>query len=193
MYKDMVELLSPAQQGDFQISHFEITTKDICAMIDGISPGRYVKLTHNGEVVMSNTDMEQRTNREFCRKANGDILIGGLGIGMIVMAIQDKEEVNSITILEKNKEVIDIVASQLLFNSKVNIINADVFEWKPSKGWRFDCIYMDIWNYVNTDVYKREMLPLKRKYAHYLKSLDRSPKRFNCCWAEWQAKNGCRL
>lgn len=193
MYKDMAKLLSPAKQGDFEISHFEVPTNSIRAMIDGISPGKYVKLTHNGEVVMSNTSMEKRTNMEFCCKANGDILIGGLGIGMIIMAIQDEDEVTSITVLEKNQEVIDMVDSQLSFNSKVSIINADVYEWKPRKGQRFDCIYMDIWNYVNSDIYRKEMLPLKRKYAHYLKPLEQSPKRFNHCWAEWQAKNEYRL
>ena len=35
---------------------------------------------------------------------------------MIIMAIQDKPEVNSITVIEKNQEVIDLVASQLKFN-----------------------------------------------------------------------------
>ena len=189
----MTELLQPAECGNFKISHFEVTSKDIRAAIDGIYPGRYVKLTENGRVVMSNTDMEKRTNREFCNCANGDVLIGGLGIGMIIMAIQDNPAVNSITVLEKNQEVIDLVASQLEFNDKVNIIHADVFSWKPARGQKFDCIYMDVWEYINEDIYREEMLSLKRKYAHYLKPKDESPKRFNKCWAEWNAKNGRRL
>lgn len=52
---------------------------------------------------------------------------------------------------------------------------------------------MDIWNYVNSDVYQDEMKPLKRKYGRYLKSKDDSPNRFNECWAEWKAKNNRRL
>lgn len=78
---------------------------------------------------MSDTNMEKRTNSDFCINAYGDIIIGGLGIGMIIMAIQDKPEVNTITVIEKNQEVIDLVASQLNFNDKVNIVCADVFEW----------------------------------------------------------------
>ena len=193
MYQNMVELLNPRKVGDYELSHFTVSDNDIRARIDGIWAGKYVKLTHNGDVVMSNTAMEERTNREFCRVAHGDILVSGLGIGMIIVAIQDNPNVNSITIIEKSPEVIEMVASQLPFNDKVKIINADVFEWKPEKGQKFDCIYHDIWNWVNSDVYEEEMKPLKRKYCHYLKSKEISPNRFHKCWVEYQAKNNLRL
>ena len=159
----------------------------------GIEPGKYIRLAHNDECVMSDTTMEKYTNLDFCANAYGDIIIGGLGIGMIIMAIQDKSEVNSITVIEKNQEVIDMVASQLNFNDKVNIICADVFEWKPERGVKYDMAYMDIWNWINEDVYKNEMQPLKRKYARFLKSKNENPRRFNKCWAEYQAKTGRRL
>ena len=162
-------------------------------MFDGITPGKYIRLLHNGECVMSDTNMEKRTNSDFCINAYGDIIIGGLGIGMIIMAIQDKPEVNTITVIEKNQEVIDLVASQLNFNDKVNIVCADVFEWKPERGVKYDMAYMDIWNWINEDVYKNEMQPLKRKYARFLRSKNENPRRFNKCWAEYQAKTGRRL
>lgn len=191
---DLSEYIKPCRIGDFEIDIFEISCKkDFRAIIDGIPEGRYVRLRHKGQVVMSNTLMEQRTNRYFCCNAHGDVLIGGLGIGMIIMDIQDKENVTSITVIEKNQEVIDLVASQLPLNDKVKIICADVFAWKPDKGVKYDCIYMDIWNYVNSEVFKNEMLPLKRKYCHYMKNKDESPKRFTKCWAEWHAKNNKRL
>lgn len=193
MYKNMTELLKPCKIGDYEISHFTVDNKSIRAMIDGIPAGDYVRLTYNGDVVMSDTPMEQRTNRKFVREANGDVLVGGLGIGMIVLAIQDKPDVNSITIIEKSHEVIEMITSQLKFNDKVKIINADVFTWKPEKGQKFDCIYMDIWNWVNSDVWEEEMKPLKRKYCHYMKSKEENPKRFTECWAEYQAKNNLRL
>ena len=193
MYKNMVELLSPTENGDFKLENFRIENGNLSAILQGINPGNYIRLMHNGEVVMSDTYMEKRTNSGFCMNAYGDVLIGGLGIGMIIMAIQDNENVKSITVLEKYQEVIDMITPQLPFNDKVNIICADVFDWKPKKGQKFDCIYMDIWNYVNSDVYQEEMKPLKKKYGHYLKNKEESPNRFNECWAEWQAKNNRRL
>ena len=193
MYKNMIELLEERENNGWKLEKFEIKQGNFRAMIDGIMPGKYIRLTHNGECVMSDTDMEQRTNLRFCSKAYGDIIIGGLGIGMIIMAIQDKPEVKSITVIEKNQEVIDLVASQLNFNEKVNIICADVFEWKPERGVKYDMAYMDIWNWINEDIYKKEMQPLKRKYERFLRSKDINPNRFNECWAEYQAKNGRRL
>ena len=189
----MSELLDEKEINGWKLEKFEIKQGNFRAMIDGIMPGKYIRLTHKGECVMSDTSMEQRTNLRFCSKAYCDIIIGGLGIGMIIMAIQDKPEVKSITVIEKNQEVIDIVASQLNFNNKVKIIHADVFEWKPERGVKYDMAYMDIWNWINEDIYKKEMQPLKRRYARFLRNKNENPNRFNECWAEYQAKTGRRL
>ena len=193
IYKNMSELLEERELNGWKLQKFKIESDNIRARFDGITPGKYIELLHNGECVMSDTNMEKRTNSDFCINAHGDIIIGGLGIGMIIMAIQDKPEVNTITVIEKNQEVIDIVASQLNLNDKVNIICADVFEWKPERGVKYDMAYMDIWNWINEDVYKKEMQPLKRKYARFLRSKKENPRRFNKCWAEYQAKTGRRL
>lgn len=193
MYKDMTKLLEDKKVGNWKLEKFEIKSGNLRAMFGGISPGMYIRLLHNGECVMSNTAMEKQTNAEFCAKAHGDIIIGGFGIGLIIMAIQDKPEVHSITVIEKNREVIEIVASQLELNDKVKIVYEDVFKWKPEKGKKYDMVYMDIWNWINKDVYEREMLPLKRRYARFLKSKEENPNRYNKCWAEYQAKNGKKL
>lgn len=193
MYFEMADLLEDRQIGDWKLEKFTIESNNLMARMQGITPGTYVRLTHRGECVMSNTNMEKRTNMDFCINAHGDVLIGGLGIGMIILAIQDKPEVKSITVIEKNQEVIDIIASQLNFNEKVNIICADVFEWKPEKGVKYDVSYMDIWNWVNEDVYEKEMKPLKRRYARFLRSKQENPNRYNKCWVEYQARTGRRL
>lgn len=193
MYMEMADLLEDRQIGDWKLEKFTIESNNLMARMQGITTGTYVRLTHKGECVMSNTNMEKRTNMDFCINAHGDVLIGGLGIGMIILAIQDKPEVKSITVIEKNQEVIDMVASQLNFNEKVNIICADVFEWKPEKGVKYDVSYMDIWNWVNEDVYEKEMKPLKRRYARFLRSKQENPNRYNKCWVEYQARTGRRL
>ena len=194
IYKNMADILTEKSVGNHKLTKFTVGRNDLYAMVRcGISPGTYIKLTHNGEVVMSDTSMEKRTNMDFCFNAHGDVLIGGLGIGMIILAIQDRPDVRSITVLEKYQDVIDLVANDLPLNDKVRIINADVFDWRPEKGTKYNCIYMDIWNYINAEVYKKEMVPLTRKYSHYLISKDEDPKRFVDCWAKWEAKNEMRL
>lgn len=159
------------------------------ARLERILPGTYVRLLYDCDCEMSNTNMEEITNYDFCDHAYGDVLIGGLGIGMIILAIQNKPEVKSITIIEKNQEVIDMIAPQLKFNDKVKIIRADVFEWKPDPGVKYDVSYMDIWNGINKDIYEKQMKPLKKRYARFLRSKKDNPNRYNKCWAERQAKN----
>lgn len=189
MYKDMTEVLLEKEQNGWKLEKFEVKNDDLLyAFRSGVDPDNYIRLMHDGKLVMSDTDMEKRTNAEFCSKAHGDVLIGGLGIGLIVLAIQDKPEVNSITILECNQDVIDLVATQLPLNNKVKIVNADVFTWKPDKGIRYDTIYMDIWPLISKEIYQKEMRVLKKKFARYLKSKDLNPNRFNKCWAEYYAK-----
>lgn len=193
LYYNMAGLLEDHKIGNWELQHFTIEDGNLRAWRDRISPGTYIRLTHNGTCVMSDTEMEKRTNLEFCCKANGDVLIGGLGMGMIILAIQDKPEVKSITVIEKNQEVIDLVAPQLNFNGKVEIICADVFDWRPDQGVKYDVSYMDIWTGINEAIYKKEMQPLKRKYARFLRSKADNPKRYNGCWAEYEAKTGRRL
>ena len=45
-------------------------------------PGTYTRLIVNGHLMMSDTDAEMRDHWEPIRRANGHILINGLGIGM---------------------------------------------------------------------------------------------------------------
>ena len=192
MFPKMYEILKPCKCGSVEVDIMNFTKENIPlrALMSGISEGKFARLLVNGHVMMSETPMEHRTNREFVWEAHGDVLVGGLGLGMILLAVQDKEKVRSITVIEKNQDVIDAVYHQLPLNQKVTLIQDDVFTWKPDR--KYDCVYMDIWSYVNEDVYE-EMKTLKRKYGHFLKTKEESPDRFNRCWAEYYAKSGRAL
>ena len=160
-----------------------------------IPPGNYVKLERNseslmGDIIMSDTPMEKRTNAIAVIKARRDVLIGGFGLGMVVLAMHDKPEVKSITVIENNKEIIDNIATALPLNNKVKVIHGDVYEWKPQRGKKYDTIWLDIWDNINSDIYKEEMIPLKNKYTRYL---SKSPNRWIKCWAELEAKHDRRL
>lgn len=192
MYKDMSLILKDGQAGDFKLQHYDISDNNFYAVVRcGIPPGRYIRLINRCDCVMSDTPMEKETNRDFVRNAHGNVLIGGLGIGLIILAIQDKEDVKKITVVEKNCEVIELVGKQLPLNSKVNIVNDDVFEYKPLL--KYNTIYMDIWNYINKDVYNKQMEPLINRYRKYLVPKTEDENRYIDCWCKRQAKNGERI
>jgi len=183
------------QIGEYRLENFEITPENQ-SFRNPIPYGKYVRLLKGSglftEVIMSNTPMEMRTNAEFVRKAHGNILIAGLGIGMVLLAIQDKPMVKSITVVEYSPEVMQMVLPQLPLNNKVKVVQGDIFEWSPPRGTKYDVIYFDIWNYINSDVYE-EMKLLKNRFRHRLVSKKENPDSFMSCWAEREAKSNSRL
>jgi hypothetical protein len=127
--------------------------------------GKHVRLVVNGETMMSNTEMEKASNREFVREAKGDVLIAGLGIGLIINPIIKKPEVTSVTVIEKYQGVIDLVSKHIA-HPKLLIINDDIFTWKTKL--MFDTIYFDIWPNITTDSLP-EIATLNRRFARRLK------------------------
>lgn len=193
-FKKMSNILEEKETDRFKLEKFTINEKQ--QLFERIPKGDYIRLLDkkrgwNG-CVMSDTPMEHRTNYEILRKAEGDVLIGGLGIGMILMPLMEKEEVKSITIVEKYEDIIDIVGKQLPLNDKVKIINEDIFNNTFKRGTKFDTIYFDIWNFINSDVYE-EMKELKKIYKRCLKSKKENPNSWMGCWAEQEAKTNSRL
>lgn len=191
MYANMSDILQERKVGDYALEKFEIGENNLYAMLHGVPCGKYIRLRHGIEVVMSDTDMEKRTNARFVANAHGNVLIGGLGIGMILLAIQDKTDIEKITVVEKSAEVIELVKDQLPLNSKVEIVHSDVWEYVPS--CKFNTIYMDIWNFINTDVYKGSMKPLLSRYRKFLVSKEDDANRYIDCWCRNEAKRGVRI
>lgn len=148
------------KQGVAQISHIEFDeSKDymfnLRAVRDGGSMfrmynGKYVRLHINGELMMSDTAMERISNKDFMDNAKGRVLIAWLGLGLIISNIIDKPEVTEVVVIEKYQDVIDLVSPKFA-NPKLKVICADIDEWRPEKGEKFDTIYFDIWADITTD------------------------------------------
>lgn len=135
-------------------------------MRGGMIPGDYVILwsKDRGCVVMSDTPMERYTNRSLIANAHGDICILGLGIGMVIFYLIEEQSfrsiyddleptLNSITIIEKDKELIDLIEPLIRNNVyfeesmiSLNIVNADAYEYPKICNRRYDLVYADIWD-----------------------------------------------
>lgn len=145
------------------IHTFEITKDNWYTIIsDGILPGKYVSLNrkgmgHENSCMMSDTPMERFTNQEFINNATGNILIAGLGIGMLPAALVLKDDVSSITILENDQEIIDMVEPLLQKyvngHEKIHIIKANAYTFPLTyDGPKFDYLWLDIWaDFPNTE------------------------------------------
>lgn len=179
LFVPMVKLLPEGQKGLASIKHFEVDEKfSILSSLrrEPVDPGKYCKLEVGHELMMTDTQMEQRTNAEFVRRAHGNVLIAGLGIGMIVAATIDKPEVRSITVVEKYQDVIDLVSPHF---PGIDCVCADIRSWRPATERRFNTIYFDIWPSICGDNLV-EIYALERAFRKYLDRSD--PDRWMASW-----------
>ncbi len=162
------------ESGDWKVERYTVTAKDL--MITNmrimfapgmahrtIDPGTYTKLTCRGRIVMTDTKAEIYENYEPVFQAKGDVLLNGLGLGVVLLALLNKPDVNDITVVEKSKDVLDLVGPHYQC-PRVKFIHADARQWRPAKGTRFSVVWHDIWNDICEDNLD-EMKFLHRAYG----------------------------
>ena len=143
----------------FSISNEESKFYNLKSLLNGnggfdcVTAGQYVKLSVNNILMMSDTDMEKRTNYEFISNAKGDVMIAGLGIGLILHNLEKKVktgEVKSITVYEKYQDVIDLITPYYK-HLPITVKCEDILNYLPPKEEMYNTIYFDIWPTINTD------------------------------------------
>jgi hypothetical protein len=203
-YTQVYNYLPEIKSGNFEIKHFQMTKDEVkwemvknmrdYWLVSGLQYNyTYTKLILDGQVWMSDTPMERNTNRDFLTHAYGDVLIFGLGIGLIVYPLLSCPNIKSITVIEKDQGLIDLVTPELKKHdpeNKLQVYQGDAF-WmfeqvsqnplyknKPKDPVKFDTIYFDIWVSICQDNYD-EIKELERKYRKFL---NKSENKFMSSW-----------
>jgi hypothetical protein len=128
----------------------------------------FTRLMRGDTLVMSDTPAEQRDHYEFFYQAKGNVLIAGLGLGMILDAVAKKPEVKHITVVELSKDLIDLVGPTYTerYGKKVLFIDADFMTIEPPKGMRYDAVWVDIWDTIDADNLPA-MAKLQRRWRRF--------------------------
>jgi hypothetical protein len=152
------------QQGDWIIERF--TVSESAARFDAIRSGArsvragtYTRLRCGRETVMSDTPAERRDHLGVVWDAHGDVLVTGLGLGLVAVALLRKPEVRAITVIERS---------------------ADAYAWKLPAGRRWTCAWHDIW----TDLCGDNTQGMGKLRRHYARRIDE----WQRCWAEAECK-----
>jgi spermidine synthase len=69
------------------------------------------KLT--GKVMMSNHETETYTNIKFLDNVKGDVIVFGLGIGLIILPLLNDDRIKSIDIIEIDIGLIEMISKKL--------------------------------------------------------------------------------
>lgn len=152
-------------------------------------PGEYTRLTKNGVLWMSDVHGERYDHLHFVWRARGDVLITGLGLGMVVAACLEREEVRTVTVVELEEDVVALVAESLYrrYNAgapRLFVHLADARTWHPATAEtlvvephrgayvrspeKFDAVWHDVWVESSGDVYEEQKF-LRRRYVRWLK------------------------
>lgn len=113
---------------------------------------KFPAIYENDRLWMSITPNEIETMQEAINKAFGHILVLGLGIGYFPYMISLKENVKSITIIEKSKDAIELFESNIypqFSNKVVNIIEMDAFEYLDNIDEKMNFVFADLWHDVS--------------------------------------------
>ena len=105
----------------------------------------------DGNEWMTLTPVDLDTSDEAIERAHGRVVTFGLGLGYYAYMVSEKQSVESITVVEKSQDVIALfkqyILPQFSHPEKVNIVNADAFEYAESvmPSERFDVAFVDTW------------------------------------------------
>jgi len=172
--------------GKWSIRQVEIPCKEedcrSCGFEDS-PPGVYDLLYHNDrKTVMSNSLMEIEDQEEFLSIAVGNVLIGGLGLGIIVSRLLNKGGIDSIVVIESEQGVIDLIAPKFSNCPKVSIILGNVKNFEPQQLTKSpDCVYLDIWDKADS-----------RSYQDRISVLNHWSQYCDCCYA-WALEKSQKL
>jgi hypothetical protein len=107
-------------------------------------------ILENDRIWMTITPNEIETMKEAVDQAFGQVLAYGLGLGYYAYMISEKDDVESVTVVEMNDDVIELFTKYVLpqFKNahKIKIIKADAFKYAEnhmSKG-NYDFVFTDL-------------------------------------------------
>lgn len=112
-----------------------------------------------GSVCMALTPYEINTMESAVKNASGRVLLLGCGMGYMAYMTSIKEDVSSVTIVEKNQDIIDmmekVILPQFEQKDKIRIIKADAFDYiNGIADGEYDYCHVDIWtNEQDVDTY----------------------------------------
>jgi hypothetical protein len=112
---------------------------------------RFPAVLEGGNEWMTLTPVDLDTSEYAIERARGRVITFGLGLGYFAYMASEKEDVESVTVVELSSDVIRLFREKILpkfsHPEKINIVNADAFEYaeKTMPNENFDFAFVDTW------------------------------------------------
>lgn len=103
-----------------------------------------IHLHNHGDLVMEDSLGELRKHLPIWMKAHGRVLVTGLGLGCVVRGLLASKNVEHITVVEIDKQILRIVGHEFRGNHRVELIHGDALNFQPGQR-KFDFGWHDLW------------------------------------------------
>lgn len=123
-------------------------------------------LTEGGlGIWMSDTPPELVAMHAFAQRARGDVLVGGLGLGIVVRYLAMNPRVRSVTVVERERDVLDLIGPGLRRDVKVPVrlehMRLERFLEKLP-AWPYGSAFFDTWTGTGVTTWAQDVVPLRR-------------------------------
>lgn len=116
---------------------------------------KYLAVLENNNEWMMITPNEINTMQGIIDSVSGNVVTLGLGLGYFAYMASLKDDVKSITVVERDKNVIELFSKVILpkfeHKDKIKIVNEDAFEFAKRDN-NFDYAFVDLWHDVSDGV-----------------------------------------
>ena len=187
-YRQTIRIL-PAREGEWELCTAAYAPYElfVCGDMEALPDGRilprlgyfaepfsYPCVLQGGREWMSVKPNEIETMQKPLSRAHGHVCAYGLGMGYFAFMASEREQVRSVTVVERDPAVIRLFEAQLLpqfpHGDKIRVIRADALAYAQTENGH-DFVFADLWHDVS------DGLPLWAR----LKRLERA----GCEYAYW--------
>lgn len=114
---------------------------------------KYLTLSYDNNIWMLITPHEINTMNDAINKASGDVITFGLGLGYFPYMCSLKDDVSSVTIIEKDENIINLFKKHILplfeHKEKIIIINDDAINYSKNNIFKYNYGFVDLWRDTN--------------------------------------------
>ncbi|MBU6231567.1 class I SAM-dependent methyltransferase [Patescibacteria group bacterium] len=103
-----------------------------------------IQLKIRGKTWMVSDPLHWKSMLEHADKYHGHVLCAGLGLGLIIHALCDNRRVKQITVIERERDVINLVGPQLPRDNRIKILHGDFWDLDPWVMDKVDGVFYDL-------------------------------------------------
>ena len=133
-------------------------------------PFSYPAVLENGREWMTLLPNETATTLPAVKRARGNVLTYGLGLGYFAYRASEKDSVSSVTVVERSPDVIALFDEHILpqfpHGEKIKIVCSDAFDFAEREAPRkkFDFVFADFWHDAGDG---RDLMLKMKEYEKY--------------------------